>query len=124
MHRTVIAIGLTLVVLGGAAYFGSGMASATALIPAFFGVPIAACGLLAAKPARRTGPIVAAGVIALLGLGGSLSRIVPALTGGEGLELNLATGVQILMALLTAVLVLLIAVWFARSRNQRPTTGA
>ena len=42
MAKTVIAFGIFLILVGVGAYFGSGTKSITALIPAFFGLPIPA----------------------------------------------------------------------------------
>src|SRR5690606_41366867 len=90
MGAATIGFGLALIVLGVGAYLGSGRESATALIPAFFGLALAICGGLAFKWPKPG--VIAAMVVAALGLVGSLSRIVPALVGGEGFTLNLATG--------------------------------
>lgn len=95
-----------LIALGVAAYAISGAASVTALIPAFFGVPIAICAAIAAaKPgAARPASLVAA-ALGLLGVLGIIGRLLPSAVKGE-LTLNLATNVQIAMALLAAAMVL------------------
>ena len=109
MGAATIGFGLALIVLGVGAYLGSGRESATALIPAFFGLALAICGGLAFKWPKPG--VIAAMVVAALGLVGSLSRIVPALVGGEGFTLNLATGAQLAMAVVTAVFLVVGARW-------------
>ncbi len=116
MARLTIAFGVVLILLGLGAYFGSGMASVTALIPSFFGVAIALCGGVALEPSRRRGAVIAAGLVGLLGLAGSLSRVVTTLLGGEKLEVSLASGVQAAMAVLTSVFVAVCVWWLARGR--------
>jgi hypothetical protein len=104
MHRNTVVLGTLMIILGVVAYFASGMASATALIPAFFGLPIAALGLLAAR--ARRGALIAVTVLAVLGALGPLGRIIPMATQGN-LQINAALLVQaafMLLALVTAVL--------------------
>ena len=47
MPSVTIVYGAILTVIGLTGYFATGQASVTALIPAFLGVPVAICGLLA-----------------------------------------------------------------------------
>lgn len=67
-----ISTGLILTVLGVGLYFGTGMKSATAMIPAFFGVPILICGFLAKDEKKR---MMAAHIAALFGVLGTLAGI-------------------------------------------------
>jgi uncharacterized membrane protein len=76
--KTAITVGLLLILIGIVSYVGSGGASVTALIPAFFGVPIFACGLVARNELRRKHAMHGAVVFGLLGFLGSL-RFVPQL---------------------------------------------
>ena len=46
MPKVGVVVGLLLIVLGGAFFFGTGGSHKTALIPAWFGVAIALCGAL------------------------------------------------------------------------------
>lgn len=62
MTKTTIGLGVLLILVGVGAYFGSGTKSITALIPAFFGLPISLLGIAAlqevaeAHHARRSCP--------------------------------------------------------------------
>lgn len=107
MGRLAVGFGAVLVLLGIGAYIASGAASMTSMIPAFFGVPIAACGFVAMNPARAKPAGIAAIVIATLGVMGSLSRIVPALVRGESIDFGLATIVQLAFAAIAGAFVVL-----------------
>ncbi len=74
MARITIGIGVLLVLLGAGFYFGTGMASVTALIPAFFGLPVAVLGAVAMKGDTKVVMIAMhiAVVITLLGAIGGL----------------------------------------------------
>jgi len=103
-----IALAAILIVLGLGAYFGSGMASVTALIPSFFGAAFLLCGLLALKDGLRKHAMHVAAVLALLGLGGSgpgLAKL-PSLFAGEA-ERPTAVIVQSIMAVLLVVFIVL-----------------
>lgn len=112
MGAATLGLGLALIALGVAAYLASGRESVTALIPAFFGLALAICGVIAMKW-RKPG-VIAAMVVAALGLVGSLQRIVPALLRGDGFTLNLATGVQLAMAILMGIFLAVGARWIWR----------
>ncbi len=47
MAKITIGLGIVLIALGFGSYFGTGQASVTALIPAFFGLPLLLLGLVA-----------------------------------------------------------------------------
>ena len=53
MPRITIGTGVALTILALSTYFGTGMSSVTALIPAFFGVPLILLGWLAQNGQRR-----------------------------------------------------------------------
>lgn len=105
MPNLIMSVGAVLAVLGAVAYVASDRASLTALIPTFFGLPLIALGLAARQPRWRTPAVLAA---ALLGVGGVLGSLrgvaqLPALLGGT-VERPFAVVVQILMAAICAVL--------------------
>jgi hypothetical protein len=84
MVRFTVALAIALVVLGVGAYVLTSAASVTALIPAFVGVPLLACGILARSATRRRPALVVALAVALLGaLGSSMNamRIGDAIAG-------------------------------------------
>lgn len=125
MPLIAITLGAILTILGLAGYILSGMASWTALIPAFFGLPILIIGFVARKEARRKHAMHAASALALLGLLGSargIPSVVTMIQGGD-VERPQAAIVQALMALLCAAFVALAVKSFidARRAAQTPT---
>ena len=68
MANTTIVLGIILIILGLVSFFGTGMQSVTALIPAFFGLLILALGFLARKESARKMAINIAMGLGLLGL--------------------------------------------------------
>src|SRR5947209_18839802 len=93
-----IAVGAFLIVLGLIGYLGTGMVSWTALIPAFFGLPLTILGVLALQEDWRKHAMHVAVIIGLVGfLGGAFSFMRPLLSGGE--MKPMAVTMQALMAL-------------------------
>lgn len=106
-----IVLGLALVLSGVGAYVLSGLASITALIPAFFGVLIAGLGTVGyRRPGRRRLAAYGTGLLAVLGVLGSVRGVpdVIALLTGDAVESTIATVSQALM--IVVCLVLLVAV--------------
>jgi hypothetical protein len=103
-----IGLGALLILLGLGGYFGSGRVSKTALIPAFFGVPILALGLAALRADWHDYALYAAIALAVLGFLGSgrgLPGLVRLLSGKE-VKRPAAAIAQSVMALLCLAYVL------------------
>ena len=83
MTRITMIIAAALIVTGVGFYFGSGMASVTALIPAFIGVIFAICAAIATRGegARKHAMHVVA-LLSLLSLGFTFKGVL-ALIGGD-----------------------------------------
>ena len=112
MAKITIGLGFVLIALGLGSYFGTGREHLTALIPAFFGLPLLLLGLVALKERIRTIAMIIAVVIGLLGFAGTVSGLMKLpvlLTGGE-LDRPAAVAVQAAMAIVCFVFVLL-SVW-------------
>ena len=119
MAKITIGLGLVLIALGLGSYFGTGRASVTALIPAFFGLPLLLLGLVALKERMRTIAMIIAVVIGLLGFAGTVSGLMKLpvlLTGGE-LDRPAAVAVQAAMAVVCFVFVLLGIGSFIKARR-------
>ncbi len=119
MARITIGLGLVLIALGLGSYFGTGRASVTALIPAFFGLPLLLLGLVALNERRRKAAIPIAFGISLLGVVGTvrgLMKLPVLLTGGE-LERPTAVAVQAAMAIVCLAFVLLCVSSFIKARR-------
>jgi hypothetical protein len=101
MPRFTIIISVLLILLGLIAYFvfASGdERSVTALIPAFAGIPILACGLIGNKHAMH-----AAMVFALLGVLAPLGRLIP-VSIKNGFTFDSKSGTMLGMTVLCLIL--------------------
>ena len=105
MPRLATALGLGLVAIGISTYFASGQSSYTALIPAAFGLVLAALGVLARRASSSKHAMHAAAMVALLGFVGSANGLpdMVRLILGETVELPLAVVAKSLMAIAMAV---------------------
>ena len=117
MASATIGLGVLLILLGVGGYFGSGRVSKTALIPAFFGVPILALGLVALRADWHDYALYGALALAALGLLGS-GRGLPGLgrlLSGREVKRPAATVAQSIMAMLCFAFVVWGVFWnFAR----------
>ena len=107
-----------LITLGLLGFFAGGRASFTALIPAFFGIPLLASSLLARKPNQRKLGMHLAALFALLGFILPLGRIIPQLVQGE-LELGMATLSMLLMVIVCGVFTFLCVQSFRAARKAK-----
>ena len=73
-HITIV-VSILLILIGVGFYFGTGRSSVTAMIPAFFGVPLLLCGLLARGIKGTIIAMHVAVLIAALGTLGAGSRL-------------------------------------------------
>lgn len=120
MAKTTILVGLVLIVMGIGSYFGSGMVSITALIPAFFGIPIALLGVAAQDESRRKHAMHGAIVLALLGFLGSVPGLLKVGTLLDGTAARpMATAMQSIMAVMLAVFIVLCVRSFIAARKAR-----
>lgn len=123
-----IGLGIVLSLLGVIGYAASGAESITALIPAFFGIPILILGLLGRKEHLRKHMMHAITALALIGFIGSARGLGSLMTmlSGHDVPRPLATVMQSVMALLTLGFVILAVKSFVDARRQRnlPTGSA
>lgn len=106
MTKLAITLGVLLMLLGIGAYFSTGQQSITAMIPAFFGLPIVILGIVALNENRRRHAMHGVMLLALLGFLGSfmgLPKLV-SLLGGAEVARPAAVIVQSIMAILCAAL--------------------
>lgn len=105
MKKLTSSLGFLLIILGLASYFGTGQASVTALIPAFFGVVFVVLAMIASVENLNKHMMHAAAGIALIGLLGA-ARGIPGLIsiiGGETVERPLAIYAQVAMFIMCAL---------------------
>jgi zinc transporter ZupT len=117
MASTTIGIGVFLILLGLAGYFGSGMVSLTALIPTVFGIALAVLGWLARDDSKRKLVMHIAVTVGLAGLVGAVIRPIRAFNAGA--SLNFAIVMQLTMAATLGVFVALCVRSFINARRAR-----
>jgi hypothetical protein len=84
MPGTTRLFGLILIVLGVASYVLTGRTSLTAMIPAFFGVALVICALIArSSESARKHAMHAAVAVGMVGMLAALARALPAALSGE-----------------------------------------
>ena len=119
MPAVTLVFAALLVVLGVGSYVGTGMSSATALIPAGFGVVLGVLGLLARKESIRKHVMHMAAMVALLGFLGAARGFaqLPALLSGGDVERPVAVWAQVAMAVLCLTLEILYVRSFIAARR-------
>ena len=121
MATTTIGFGVVLILLGLGGYFGTGMVSLTALIPAAFGLLLAVFGAMARDDKKRKMAMHIAVTVGLLGFLGTvpgLLKIGALLSGGE-VARPAAVIAQSIMAVLMAVYVAMCVKSFIDARKKR-----
>ncbi len=121
MATTTIGFGVVLIILGLAGYFGSGMVSLTALIPAAFGLLLVIFGAMAKDDKRRKMAMHIAVVVGLLGFLGTLPGLLKlgALLSGGDVARPMAVVAQSIMAVLMAIYVAMCVKSFIDARRSR-----
>ena len=125
MAKITIGIGCVLIALGVGSYLGTGRGSVTALIPAFFGLPLVLLGVAALNDRLRKHAMHAAVVVGLLGFAGAARGFseVPAILRGDQVERPVAVAVQVAMSLLCLVFVVLCVLSFIKARRAERVDG-
>lgn len=120
MAKLTILVANILIFMGVGGYVASDMVSFTALIPAFFGVPLEILGILALAESRRKHAMHGAVMVALIGFLGSVPGLlkVGQLMAGEA-ERPMAVGMQAAMAILLAIYIALCVRSFIAARKAR-----
>lgn len=121
MANTTVGFGVALLILGIAGYFGSGMASLTALIPAAFGLVLVILGVIARDPQKRKLAMHFAAMIGVLGFLGSARGLAQlgAMVAGESVARPNAVIAQGVMAILMLIFVVLCVRSFINARRGR-----
>lgn len=117
MPTTTRFFGLILIVLGVASYMLTGRTSLTAMIPAFFGVVLVICALVARQESARKHAMHAAVAVGLLGGLAALGRGIPAALAGDAMRPAVLS--QLVMGVLLLVYVALGVQSFIAARKAR-----
>ncbi|MFM2090784.1 MAG: hypothetical protein RLZZ127_1273 [Planctomycetota bacterium] len=125
MTIATIAAGAVLCATGAAAFVLADGRTWTALIPAFVGLPVALCGVIALAEGARRHAIHAALGLTLLGLLGSAPGVVKAVAwlAGSAPERPLAVQVQTAMAVVCLAYLVLGIRSFIAARRARAAGG-
>ena len=115
MATTTIGFGFVLILLGLFGYFGTGMVSLTALIPAVFGALLAIFGAMARDEKRRKMAMHIAVTVGLVGFLGDVSTLI----ARYSVEKPVAIATQSIMAVLMAVYVGMCVKSFIDARRKR-----
>jgi hypothetical protein len=125
MTRWTLVYAVALLLLGLGGYFGTDARSVTALIPAFLGIPVLICGLVALMTGRPKVPAHVALAIGLLGVVGGamgLPQLPTLLSGGEVARPTATLTQSILFFLSLAYLVLGVRSFILARRMAAPAT--
>ena len=116
MSKISVFFGVGLVVLGVGFFVGTGSAAMTALIPAFLGAAMAACGGLASKPSLRA---VFAHLALVLGVLGFLSGLGMGAKTWMGDGLSASATEQLIMGVICAAYLFLCIRSFRAARQAK-----
>lgn len=119
-YLTILA-GALLIALATAVAALSSSTSVTVWIPAFLGIPLLVCGLLALKPGPRAAAVHVALLLALLGGLASLGKLVTSMTDEAS---GLAAMSQLAMFVICAAYVALGVRSFVQARKERKRAAA
>ncbi len=122
MASTTVVFGMVLVVLGLAGYLSSSGGAPTALIPAFFGLALVICGVMAHREATKKAAMHVAVGLGLLGCLGAFRGVtkLPSLLNGSA-ERPLAIQMQVAMFAICVLYVWLCIRSFQEARRARTT---
>ena len=121
MAKLAIAYGIIFVFMGLYGYFGISSESITALIPAFFGVPMLVLGWVGLNEKYLKHAMHGAAVLTLLGFAGTVGGLIKffKMLGGAELERPAAVTVQAIMAVLCLVFLILAVKSFIDARRKK-----
>ena len=127
MAKVTIGFGLVLILLGAIGFFGTGSTHPTALIPAWFGIALTVCGILANSPGDKRRMLVMhiAVTVGLLGfLGSGIMAVVETVKAhGGALAHPAAVESQAAMAVICLIYVGLCVRSFITARRSRKLTA-
>lgn len=121
MAKLSITYGVIFILMGLISYFGISNESVTALIPAFFGIPMLILGWLALNEKYRKHTMHGAAVLMLLGFFGTVGGLIKffKMIGGEQMERPAAVTVQAIMAVMCLVFLVFAVKSFIDARRNK-----
>lgn len=121
MAKLSIVYGVVFILMGLYSYFGISSESVTALIPAFFGVPMLIFGWLGLNEKYLKHAMHGAAVLTLLGFAGTVGGLIKffKMLGGAEMERPAAVTVQAIMAILCLIFLVFAVKSFIDARKNR-----
>ena len=121
MAKLTIVYGVIFIFMGLYGYFGISSESVTALIPAFFGIPLLVLGWLGLNEKYLKHTMHIAAVLNLLGFAGTISGLIKfiKMLGGAETARPAAVTVQAIMAVLCIVFLIFAVKSFIDARKNR-----
>ncbi len=121
MAKLTIVYGVIFILMGLYSYFGISSESVTALIPAFFGVPMLILGWLGLNEKYLKHAMHGAAVLTLLGFAGTVGGLIKffKMLGGAEMERPAAITVQAIMAILCLIFLIFAIKSFIDARKNR-----
>lgn len=119
MAKLTIVYGVVFILMGLYGYFGISSESITALIPAFFGIPMLIFGWIALNEKYLKHAMHGAAVLMLLGFIGTAIRIIPILFSSEPVKNPSAIVMQAIMSVLCLVFLVLAVKSLIDARRKR-----
>lgn len=117
MAKIAIVFGILIALISPVSMISIGHFTGTAMIPAYFGLVLILCGVIALKPSLRMHAMHGAALVGLIGLLGGLGMSIPMLLKGEGRPAAVYS--QLAMGILSAVFVALTVKSFIDARRTR-----
>lgn len=121
MAKLSITYGIIFILMGLYGYFGISSESITALIPAFFGIPMLIFGWLGLNEKYLKHSMHGAAVLTLLGFAGTVGGLIKffKMLGGAEMERPAAVTVQAIMAILCLIFLVFAVKSFIDARKNR-----
>jgi hypothetical protein len=121
MAKLSITYGVIFILMGLISYFGISSESITALIPAFFGIPMLILGWLGLNEKYLKHTMHGAAVLMLLGFFGTIGGLIKffKMLGGVQLERPAAVAVQAIMAVMCLVFLVFAVKSFVDARRNK-----
>lgn len=121
MAKLSITYGVIFILMGLVSYFGISSESITALIPAFFGIPMLILGWLGISEKYRKHAMHSSAALMLIGFFGTISGLIKffKMMSGEQMERPAAVTVQAIMAVMCLVFLVFAIKSFIDVRRNR-----
>ncbi|WP_337866947.1 hypothetical protein [Ignavibacterium sp.] len=125
MTKFSIILGIIFILMGLYSYFGISSESVTALIPAFFGVPMLILGWLGLNEKYLKHAMHGAAVLTLLGFAGTVGGLIKffKMLGGAEMERPAAVTVQAIMAILCLLFLIFAVKSFIDARRNKESNS-